>query len=154
MPAVSLFLYGTLKRGQPNHEALCRGYLRAEEAAVRGRLFALPAGYPALVVPGEDVLATGTADPLADAALQEEAKRRVLPRPEGPLVRGELYLFGDPASRLPALDAFEGFRPGGRSLYLRVLVPALTASGMVPAWAYAMPEEPEGVPLPGGTWPP
>lgn len=155
MPEVSLFVYGTLKRGQPNHAALCRGYLRAERAAVRGRLFALPAGYPALVVREEDVLAAGTTDPLADAALQERAGRRPLPEPRKPLVRGELYVFGDPARRLPELDAFEGFRPGGESLYVRVLVPVLTPSGTVPAWAYAMPgPPPEGRPLPGGAWPP
>ncbi|QYJ14943.1 hypothetical protein Rxycam_00754 [Rubrobacter xylanophilus DSM 9941] len=155
MTTVSLFVYGTLKRGQPNHEAFCRGYLGVEEAAVKGRLFALPAGYPALVVQEEDVLATGTADPLADAALQERAKHRELPEPRRSLVRGELYYFRDPGIRLPALDAFEGFRPGSESLYLRVLVPALTATGkVVPAWTYTVPGKPAGTPLPGGVWPP
>ncbi|BBL79155.1 AIG2 family protein [Rubrobacter xylanophilus] len=154
MPDVYLFLYGTLKRGQPSHEAFCQGYLSVAEAAVRGEIFTLPDGYPALVVPEEDMLATGTADPLADAALQERAEHRELPEPQRPLVRGELYLFGDPEARLPALDAFEGFRPGGESLYLRVLVPALAAGTVVPAWTYTMPGEPEGTPLPGGVWPP
>ena len=37
-------------------------------------------------------------------------------------VYGELLTFDDPDSRLPAIDRFEGFRPGASSHYLRVLV--------------------------------
>jgi gamma-glutamylcyclotransferase (GGCT)/AIG2-like uncharacterized protein YtfP len=55
-----IFVYGTLKRGQRNHERFCRGALAAREASVRGRLYDLPYGYPALVVPKGDVQATGT----------------------------------------------------------------------------------------------
>jgi hypothetical protein len=33
-----------------------------------------------------------------------------------------VFTFDDPETRLPPLDRLEGFRPGGRSLYRRVLV--------------------------------
>ena len=76
-----MFVYGTLKRGFDNHRRFCEGVLSVEEGWLRGRLYQLPAGYPALVIPERDVLADGTADPLHDAAMDEH----VLPefRPEG-----------------------------------------------------------------------
>ncbi len=46
-----LFVYGTLLSGQENAGWL--GGLPAKEARVKGRLYRLPAGYPALVVEGE-----------------------------------------------------------------------------------------------------
>jgi gamma-glutamylcyclotransferase (GGCT)/AIG2-like uncharacterized protein YtfP len=47
-----MFFYGTLKRGERNHDRYCSGTLRIEEATVRGQLYDLPlVGYPALVVP-------------------------------------------------------------------------------------------------------
>jgi len=36
---------------------------------------------------------------------------------------------GDPESRLPAIDRLEGFHPGGRSLYKRILVPVIYRAG-------------------------
>ena len=44
----ALFVYGTLMRGQSNH-TLIESALRIETATVRGLLFGLPEGYPALV---------------------------------------------------------------------------------------------------------
>lgn len=154
-PRVSLFVYGTLKRGQRNHEHFCRGVLAAGEATVRGRLYDLPYGFPALVVPKEDVRATGTTDYLADAEKQHSTGAR--PReayPDWDMVYGELLAFDDPEERLPALDGLEGFRPGEESFYERVLVPAtLTQTGAtVLAWAYVI-ESANGVYLPGGRWP-
>jgi gamma-glutamylcyclotransferase (GGCT)/AIG2-like uncharacterized protein YtfP len=46
-----LFVYGTLLSGEENDGWL--GGLHAQEARVKGRLYRLPAGYPALVVEGE-----------------------------------------------------------------------------------------------------
>jgi hypothetical protein len=63
--SLRLFVYGTLKQGYWNHERFCRGVLSVEEAVVRGRLYELPSGIPVLEVPEADVLAHGTADPLA-----------------------------------------------------------------------------------------
>ncbi len=152
--AVSLFFYGTLMRGQANHDRYCRGALRVQEATLRGELYDLPFGFPALVVPEEDVRATGSADPIHDASEQQRLNVTGVRRSNGPLVHGELFTFDDPEARLPALDRLEGFDPdGGPSLYRRVLVPVETAQrDHVAAWVYAV-EKPSGVYLAGGRWP-
>lgn len=158
-PRAVVFVYGTLKRGFANHERFCRGLLDAEEATARGRLYDLPAGYPALAVPKEDVRTTGTADYLTDATTQTRLEDEQLMEPLEPgngwdRIHGELFTFGDPADRFPALDALEGFDPRGFSLYRRVLVPVRPVEGerSIPAWAYAV-DEPSGVYLPRGRWP-
>ena len=150
---LTMFFYGTLKRGHTNHELFCRGYMRVEEATVRGRLYDLPSGYPALVVPEKDVRAIGTADPVHDASEQQRLDNAGIQSPEGPRVSGELFAFDDPRERLPALDRLEGFDPGGSSPYRRVLIPAETSAGAgVLAWVYVT-EGPSGAYLPGGRWP-
>ena len=92
---------------------------------IRGRLFEGP-GFPLLEVPDEDVLASGTSDPLADVDTQACLSAQVgshihLPDPESAKAGdwgavGKLITFDDPAVRLPAIDHLEGFRPGGQSL--------------------------------------
>ena len=129
--------------------------LAAREATVQGRLYDLPYGFPALVVPEEDVQAIGTTNYLADTKKQNNATpitRAISPGWDA--VHGELFSFDDPEERLPALDALEGFRPGEQSFYKRVLVPAeLVPTGTtVLAWAYAT-ESASGMYLPGGHWP-
>ena len=116
---------------------LCRGALDVQEAVVRGRLYEMPSGIPVLQVPETDILAHGTADPLADVATQtrpaaEFAARAVHPdlgengAPGGRWgpVYGDLLTFDDPEIHLPAIDHLEGFHPGGSCLYRRVLAPA------------------------------
>lgn len=152
-PLLTMFFYGTLKRGHANHERFCRGYLRVEEATVRGRLYDLHFGYPALVVDERDVRAVGTADPLRDASEQRSSALVEMGPPGGPRVSGELFAFDDPEERLPALDLLEGFDPADASSpYRRVLVPVETTGGPVLAWAYVV-ERSSGVYLPGGRWP-
>jgi gamma-glutamylcyclotransferase (GGCT)/AIG2-like uncharacterized protein YtfP len=51
-------------------------------------------------------------------------------------VYGELLTFDDPESSLPAIDRLEGFRPGDRSLYRRVLLPVIIIDMIQPAWLY------------------
>jgi len=159
-PLLTLFFYGTLKRGHANHDRFCRGYLYVEEATVRGRLYDLPFGYPALVVPDEDIRAVGTADPVHDTYEQQSLSREGVRLPDGPRVSGELFTFDDPEDRLPALDRLEGFDPGGPSPYRRMLIPAKTSGGAgVLAWAYVTEEsyvtkDSSGIHLPGGLWPP
>ncbi len=51
---------------------------------------------------------------------------------------GELLTFDDPESRLLAIDRLEGFRPGGSSLYRRVLVPAAVNGEHELAWVYTV----------------
>jgi gamma-glutamylcyclotransferase (GGCT)/AIG2-like uncharacterized protein YtfP len=110
-------------------------------------------GYPALVVPQEDIRAIGIEDPIHDASVQRRLGRTRVYRPDAPPVPGELFVFDDPEERLPALDRLEGFVPGRPSLYRRVLILAETAGGAgVLAWAYVI-EESSGTYLPGGRWP-
>lgn len=144
-----LFVYGTLKRGYWNHDRFCRGVLTVEDAVVRGRLFETPSGIPVLQVPEEDILAGGTTDPRADVATQAHVTART-PDPEPPpdrlpkkgtgaswgSVYGELLTFDDPETRLTSIDRLEGFRPGGPSLYRRVLVPVQVNRSVLSAWLY------------------
>ncbi len=44
-----LFVYGTLRPGQKHHERICTGFeIQIYPALVRGALYELPEGYPAL----------------------------------------------------------------------------------------------------------
>lgn len=153
---LKLFVYGTLKHGQRNHERFCRGAATVERATVRGRLYDLPLGFPALVVPEDDVRAVGTADYAADAALPGRiGTREPEPLAGWDTVHGELMTFDDPEERLPKIDGLEGFRPGVEGFYTRVLVPVMLTEGgrCVLAWAYAIGEG-VGIHLPEGVWPP
>ena len=155
-PRLTLFVYGTLKRGHSNHDRFCRGVLDVREATARGRLYDLPFGFPALVVPKEDVRAEGTADYPADARESGPSPGACAPKanPGWNVVHGELLTFGDPEDRLPSIDGLEGYRPGEPSLYRRILIPAAPsgAERAVLAWAYAVGSA-SGVHLPGGRWP-
>ncbi|MBD3308721.1 hypothetical protein GF348_20240, partial [candidate division KSB3 bacterium] len=94
----------------------------------------------------EDVLAHGTSDVWADMATQARLSEQLGSYPEPALqsatagdwgrVCGELLTFNDPETRLPAIDRLEGFRPGGSSLYRRVLVSVYTNGVNFPAWLY------------------
>ena len=160
---LTLFVYGTLKRRYRNHQAFCRGFREVREASVRGRLYQGP-GYPILEVPEGDILAQGTTDPLADAAAQARLAHQVRTGlqklPEGATgedwvaVYGELFVFDDPQARLPPIDRLEGFRPSGRSLYRRVLVPATVEVATQLAWVYVVENLGIGCRrIPSGRWP-
>lgn len=154
---LTLFVYGSLKRGFENHEVFCQDARYTGEAFVRGRLYDLPDGYPGLVVPGKSVRATGTADPVADAATQaglDNAAASVpkMPGGEWDAVYGELLAFPEPGNHVPHIDRLEGFDPGGPSLYRRVLLPAMMGDSTVLAWTYVV-ETPSDVYLPSGRWP-
>ena len=150
-----LFVYGTLKHGERNHERFCRGANTIEAATVRGILYDLPLGFPALVVPKQNVRATGTRDYPGDAKLSCVVDA---PSPEDlegwDVVRGELLRFDNPNVRLAEIDDLEGFRPGERCFYTRVLVAATPLRGgeAVLSWAYSVAEG-SGTRLPGGVWP-
>lgn len=149
-----VFVYGTLKRGQRNHERFCRRKVGIEAATTRGRLYELPFGFPGLRTYERDVQAVGTTDYLADA----EKQHRAFPLPKASIptwdvVHGELITFDDPERRLVALDALEGYTPGEKGLYERVLIPVEVRGKAVLAWAYEI-KRPSGIYLPGGHWPP
>jgi hypothetical protein len=107
---LKLFVYGTVKRGYWNHDRFCRGVLDIQEAKVRSRLYEMSSGIPVLQVPDKDILAHGTADPLADVAKQarfsDQMASYLEPIPESATggdwapVYGELLTFDDPEFRL------------------------------------------------------
>jgi gamma-glutamylcyclotransferase (GGCT)/AIG2-like uncharacterized protein YtfP len=137
---ISIFVYGTLKQGYCNHNRYCRGAVSIEKASVWGKLYALPQGYPGLIVPRESILATGTTNPTTDAELQNKTKleHQTLTKPTGDWdkITGELITFADPETNLQPIDRLEAFNPNGWSLYERVLIPAETAGAVRPVWVY------------------
>lgn len=147
-----VFVYGTLKRGQRNHDNYCRDAAAILPATTVGRLFDLPFGFPGIRVPDSAIHATGSPDYLADAREQQATPPR-FQTPEHPwsLVYGELISFPD-ANSLSRLDALEGYVPGERGLYLRVLIPVMVEAETSLAWAYALTQE-AGSRLPDGSWP-
>ena len=155
--SIAAFVYGTLKRGQWNHDRFCRNAVDIRPATIVGRLYRLPAGFPAVVIPAEAILAHGTADPAADARTQAEINARAvaaLPEFDGDwgLAHGEVITFTDPARDLPPLDRLEGFRPDGCGLYRRALVPARAGGTGMAVWVYHMPEVRRGWLISGGGW--
>ncbi len=145
---VRIFVYGTLKRGFPNHNQYCTGALRVCPAWLRGKLFTLTAEIPAMIVPNEDILVLGTVNAVADIEAQEKFEsllRRngivISASPSGGpgwgKVQGELLIFDDPQTRLPLLDSLEEFRPGLASTYIRALVFITLPGGLqTSAWTY------------------
>ena len=145
-----MFVYGTLKSGERNHH-LCIDALGIEPATAQGRLFELPYGFPGIIVDGSKIQATGTTNYLADTRLQSAAHPAASSRGFD-TVHGELLTFGDPETRLPALDALEGYKPGEPSFYERALYPVDGPGGGILAWLYCIPR-PTGEHLPAGRWP-
>jgi gamma-glutamylcyclotransferase (GGCT)/AIG2-like uncharacterized protein YtfP len=149
-----LFVYGTLKRGYWNHQRFCAQARKIEPAVVWGRLYHLHAGFPAIEVPEGLILARGSADPLADARRQQEISTPRFGRPTGEwdLIHGELVTFTDPQRDLPPIDRLEGFRPGGHSMYQRVMVAVLCGRTSIPAWTYRMSCPPYAERVASGQW--
>jgi gamma-glutamylcyclotransferase (GGCT)/AIG2-like uncharacterized protein YtfP len=154
----TLFVYGTLKRGQWNHDRFCRNAVDIRPATIVGRLYQLPAGFPAVVIPEESILAHGTASPLADARTQAGVAERGVAMPEvqgdWDVVHGELITFPDPARDLPPIDRLEGFRPDGHGLYRRALVAVMANTGVEGVWVYRMRRICTGQRLRGHGWSP
>ena len=103
-------VYGTLMRGQVNHDHFCRDALTIEPAVTTGRLYHLPQGYPAMIEADDGQ------------------------------VHGEAMTFPDLSAKLRSLDILEGYRPDDpkHSLYLRRVRPVtLCTSGLtVSAYCY------------------
>jgi gamma-glutamylcyclotransferase (GGCT)/AIG2-like uncharacterized protein YtfP len=134
-------------RGGRFHRAFCEGALSIAPASLHGRVRMLSAGYPSLVVPPDAILAEGTADALADVALQEARAPRSLGVAAGwDDVHGELQTFDDPRMRLASIDTLEDFHPGRPSLYRRVLVSVRRVGDdhTVTAWTYVAGDAAEG----------
>jgi len=149
-----LFVYGTLKRGYRNHRRYCAQALSIAPASVWGRLYHLAAGYPGLELPENLILAHGTGDPLADARRQQQIEDLRFGRPPGDWdpIQGELVSYNNPLRDLPPIDRLENFRPGGHSMYLRVLVAARCGRSVLPAWTYWMERVSIGTRVASGNW--
>ncbi len=157
-PMIDVFVYGTLKRGGRYHAAYCRGVESIADATVVGRLFALPAGYPMLVVPEASILARASGQAETDlakmAAIQaSDVQGPHLFEPPWRAIRGELLRFADPGV-LVRLDRLEEFIPGGGGLYERVIVATLGPQGQA-VWTYVAPggQLPAGAVEAGESWP-
>ena len=91
-------------------------------------------------VPDNSILATGTADPLADTRTQNviELPENAMKCPEGDwdLVHGELMTFANPSFDLPPINRLEAFDPNGRCVYKRVLVAVESNDLIRPVWLY------------------
>ncbi len=137
-----MVVYGTLKLGYWNHAPYCSEALSIEPATVRGRLYELGSGIPVLEVPAKDIIAVGSADIVADLALQQRLTSEAVRHPEcddedWQWIEGELVTLPDPVRTMPPIDRLEGFRPRGKSFYRRVLVPVILAGKRVTtAWCY------------------
>ena len=138
IPADGLFVYGTLREGGSRHAWLMRTHPQGlTRAWMAGRLFHLPAGYPALV-PG---LEPGS------------------PPPGHGWVRGDFVGYDDEQeldSAVSDLDPLEGVEEG---LFAREIQPVVLEGGLrFQAWAYVfhverLPRlEREVVEVPGGDW--
>jgi len=151
---MTIFAYGTLMRRQANHR-FCKRAKSIEEAVVCGKLYQLPPGYPALQVPDESVLMTGTKDVFADAQDQYRENNDMdfefkIYDGWSP-VHGELVTFSDPERDVIPIDKLEGVP----FYYDRVLVPAKKADGrIIAAFVYTMDEiHFTARYLPDGVWP-
>jgi len=123
---------------------------------ISSRLYQLPAGFPAVVITEEPILAHGAAAPPADARTQAEFAARgvAMPEVEGDwdTVHGAWISFPEPGRNLPPLDRLEGFRPDGDGLYRRALVAAQAATGVEAVWVYHMGGIGRGRRLEDGCW--
>ncbi|MDD5697875.1 MAG: gamma-glutamylcyclotransferase [Victivallaceae bacterium] len=148
-----LFVYGTLKKEFPNHH-YCHNAVNIELATICGRIYQLPPGYPALIVPPENIIAKGTGSPVRDAKTQFEYN---LTTPEFRIqtgwqeVHGEMVVFNNPDRDVPPIDRLEGVP----RYYERVLLPIRQANGIIiAAWVYIMYRVPTGsILLKSGRWP-
>jgi gamma-glutamylcyclotransferase (GGCT)/AIG2-like uncharacterized protein YtfP len=148
-----IFVYGTLRPGEPNHGLLLRGRTVAEEPArMRGMALYDGPGYPYAVERLGDGAAEGTGTGTVtgtgiasgtgiEIATGTEIASGIVERPGGEgEVSGEVVtaLPEDYAELLRVLDQLEEYAPGDpTNLYERVERPAVLADGtVVRAWVY------------------
>lgn len=127
---IKVFVYGTLKPGEVNYAAYChRGAIAAKPAFVRGWLYDLPLGYPAMILGEGRVWGT----------LLELEGDRIL-------------------ARLDTLEDFDAMRSPLENEYQRCEVEVYHPSGesLGRAWVYTMNPDKiqslQGIFLPSGSW--
>ena len=153
---IQVFVYGTLKKGCFNHNRFCRNAVNIEKGVIWGRLYHLPAGYPAIEIPKTSIMANGSTNPIIDTVIQNRipADKMTFNRPLGDwdLVQGEIISFSDPLRDLSPIDRLEGFSPSGGSLYRRSLITSRLKTQLIPVWVYWFPECRGGTRVNSGKW--
>ena len=151
-----MFLYGTLRKNESHHDLIGPWLVATEPARIWGRLYHNPAGYPALEIPEEYIQAMGTESPAADVEFARHTPMPCLETVKGDWgwVMGDCVTLAQASTRLPRIDAYEGFHPGRTSLFKRVLAPVRVEETTVPAWVYISTSKPKGPRLRHGSWPP
>jgi gamma-glutamylcyclotransferase (GGCT)/AIG2-like uncharacterized protein YtfP len=86
---MKLFVYGTLKPGESNHDRYCQSVTHIEMAIVYGALYALPMGYPALTI-GESFV-QGSLLTFASSQILTELDELEEYQPDRPLEENEYY---------------------------------------------------------------
>ena len=156
-PSITLFVYGTLKRGQRHHDRFCRSAKDMRPAIIVGCVYQSPSGFAALGIPGEAILAEGTSDPLADASTQAHSVGRglAMPDPAGDwdIVQGDLLAFLAPFATYLPRDRFEGFRLDEHGHCHRALEAVRASTGLEVAWVYQLAPVAHGRRVHGGRWP-
>jgi gamma-glutamylcyclotransferase (GGCT)/AIG2-like uncharacterized protein YtfP len=140
------------------HDQLCRGVRSVMRAQLWGRLYELPTGCPALIVPEAARLAEASLAPAEDHALLEHALHApaaVCSREGWRPVVGQLITLADYRAAWPTLDAWEDASPDRPLLFRRTLLRVERDNGLpITAWAYVVPRLPEGSrELVNGEWP-
>ena len=136
---LKVFVYGTLKPGERNYQSYCGDrVIAAVPALIPGKLFALPAGYPALVW-----------------------------EKQSNWVQGFLLTFAtnEPLQSLDQLEDYQENRPAAENLYQRRQVTVFSSKLQQPpkppialaqAWVYLMEQKQiaqlGGIFLPRGCW--
>jgi gamma-glutamylcyclotransferase (GGCT)/AIG2-like uncharacterized protein YtfP len=151
---LSIFVYGTLKKGYCNHSFFLSEAKRIQKAFTWGRLFGLIQGFPALVTSSDLILTEGGFDLQADLEIKHETPSYPVEKPEGDWdqVYGELVELPRPYFHMKKLDRLEGFVHPGPCLYKRVIVPVISREKCTSAWTYVMEDVPEGKRVKGGVW--
>jgi gamma-glutamylcyclotransferase (GGCT)/AIG2-like uncharacterized protein YtfP len=126
---MKIFVYGTLKPGEANHDRYCQSATHIQAAIAHGTLFALPFGYPAMT-PGNSPI-SGFLLTFDDPQILNELDELEDYQPDRPADQNEYYR-----------QKNQTFSPSHQSLGK--------------AWVYMMALEKAkrlgGVLLPNGTW--
>jgi gamma-glutamylcyclotransferase (GGCT)/AIG2-like uncharacterized protein YtfP len=125
-----VFVYGTLKPNEANYDHYCAGKVIAQQQAIAyGELFALPMGYPAIILGDRQV--HGYLLSFPDASILDS---------------------------LDELEDYQSDRPASKNLYNRQQIEVFDVEGasLGMAWAYFMTLEQVtklvGVAQPDGLW--
>lgn len=140
------------------HDQLCRGVRSVIPARLWGRLYELPTGCPALLVPPAARLGEATMAPESDhvrlTATQHLPNSEYSRESWRPVI-GQLITLADYRNAWPTLDAWEDAAPDRPLLFRRVIVRIERDNGVpITAWTYIVPQLPEGSrELVTGVWP-